>query len=84
MASDWSANLDDVKTESGNVVLTITFTNAATKETVVEKLRGDDISPARLGIFAYQKIASLDARDSSKRLFVPGPITPRAPTPRAI
>lgn len=50
MASDWSANLDEVTTDGGNVVATIRFTNAKTKDTVIEKLRADDLTRDRIEV----------------------------------
>lgn len=79
MQTNWTANLDSVKTDGGNVVATITFTHAVTKEAIVEKLRADDLTDARVAEFAFQKIASLESRDVSKSTLTIGPITPKAP-----
>lgn len=80
MNTNWTANLDSVKTDGGNVVATITFTHAVTKEAIVEKLRADDLTDARIAEFAFQKIASLESRDVSRSTLTIGPITPKSPS----
>lgn len=84
MASNWTANLDSATFDGGNVVAVITFTHAVTGEKIVEKLRADDLTDARVAEFAYVKIRSLDSRDVSKTTLRIGPITPKAPVVRVI
>lgn len=79
MASNWTATLDDVKTDRGNVVATITFRHGVTNEAIVETLRADDLTDDRVAVFAYLKIRSLDARDASRVRLTKGQIIPQAP-----
>jgi hypothetical protein len=71
----WTANLDEVTKNDGNVVAKVTFTSDK-GEKIVQDIPSNSLTPDTLATFVGNRIQAFEARDLAFQTLVPGPITP--------
>lgn len=71
----WTATLDKVSKNEGNVIATVTYTSD-TGETQVQDIPGNNLTPDILAAHVGNRIQALEARDLAYQTLVVGPITP--------
>lgn len=79
----WTANLDSVTKDGGNVVAMVTFSSDS-GETRTERVMGDTLDAEALADWCARRIASFDARDAAYASLAVGPITLRLKAPQPV